>query len=155
VKLYKTAINGLRSTKDYVKFCDPAGMRHKKICINKNLLSSARKAYSLYNARIEEEKREKLEKRKKKREQAVFGRETGTGIFGQETESKRLLNSKKMATLEEKERNLQEAVMQKICHHSMLCEGTSKLADALKNNDIRPYKCQSNSDHDRYCCQKF
>jgi len=56
--LSETAINGLRSTKDYMKFCDPAGMSPEKICINKNLLSSAREAYSLYNASIEEEKRE-------------------------------------------------------------------------------------------------
>jgi len=50
-----------------------------------------------------------------------------------------LLNVKKMATLEKKERNLQEAVkavMQKICHQSMLCEGNSKLTDVLKKNDI-------------------
>jgi len=52
--------------------------------------------------------------------------------------AERLLNAKKLATLEEKERNLQEAekvVTQYICHQSMLCEGNSKLADAL-NNDI-------------------
>jgi len=48
-------------------------MRPKKICIYKNLLSSAGKAYNLYNARIEEEKREKAEKLKK---------ETRTGSFG-------------------------------------------------------------------------
>jgi len=45
-----------------------------------------------------------------------------------------------MATLEEKERRyLQEAEkaeMQKICHQSMLCEGNSKLTEALKKNDI-------------------
>jgi len=29
-----------------------------------------------------------------------------------------------------------KAVMQKICHQSMLCEGNSKLADALKKSDI-------------------
>jgi len=78
-QLSETAINGLRSTKDYVKFCDPAGMSPKKICINKNLLSFARKAYSLYNARIEEEKHEKVEKLRNK---------TGTGSFGRETETK-------------------------------------------------------------------
>jgi len=48
-QLSETAINGLRSTKDYLKFCNPAGMHPEKICINKNLLSTARKAYSLYN----------------------------------------------------------------------------------------------------------
>jgi len=47
-------------------------MLPQKICINKNLLSSTRKAYSLYNVRIEEEKCEKAEKTKK---------ETGTGSF--------------------------------------------------------------------------
>jgi len=46
IQLGETAINGLRSIKDYVKFCDPAAMRPNKICINKNLLSSARNAYS-------------------------------------------------------------------------------------------------------------
>jgi len=91
-------------------------MHPKNICINKNLLSSARKAYSLYNTRIEEEKREKVEKLKNKQEQAVL--------------------DEKMATLEEKERNLQEAekaVMQKIyVINQLLCEGNSKLANALK-----------------------
>jgi len=51
-----------------VKFCAPAGMCPEKICINIILLSSARKAYSLYNARIEEEKREKAEKLKSNRQ---------------------------------------------------------------------------------------
>lgn len=54
--------------------------------------------------------------------------------------AERLLNEKKIATLEEKERNLQEAekeVMQKISViNQLLCEGNSKLADALKKNDI-------------------
>jgi len=47
-------------------------MRLKKICINKNVLSSAKKAYNLYNARIEEEKRKMVEKINKKQEQAVL-----------------------------------------------------------------------------------
>jgi len=47
-------------------------MRPKKKCIIKNLLSSERKAYSLYNARIEKEKREKVEKLKKEKEKAVL-----------------------------------------------------------------------------------
>jgi len=105
-----------------VKFCDPAGMRPKKVCINKNLLPSARKAYNLYNARIEEEKREKAEKLKKKQKQAVLD---------EKLKAEKLLNAKKMATLEEKQRNLED-----ICHHQLLCEGNSKLADALKKNNI-------------------
>jgi len=52
----------------------------------------------------------------------------------------RLLNAKKMATLEDKERRLQEAetaVMQKISViNQLLCAGKNKLADALKKNDI-------------------
>jgi len=52
----------------------------------------------------------------------------------------RLLNAKKMATLEDKERSLQEAekaVIQKIyVINQLLCEGNSKLADALKKNEI-------------------
>jgi len=51
-----------------------------------------------------------------------------------------ILNVKKMATLQDKERNLQEAekaVIQKIyVINQLLCEGNSKLADALKKNDI-------------------
>jgi len=127
-QLSETAINGLRSTKDYVKFCDSTGMRPEKICINKNSLSSARKAYSLYNARIEEGKREKAEKLKK--EQAVLD---------EKLKAERLLYAKKMATLEEKERNLEaeKAVMQKISViNQLLCEGHSKLANALRKNDI-------------------
>jgi len=95
-------------------------MHPEKICINKNLLLSARKAYSLYNATIEEEKREKAKKLKK--EQAVLD---------EKLKAEKLLNAKKMATLEEKQRNLED-----ICHHQLLCEGNSKLADALKKNDI-------------------
>jgi hypothetical protein len=34
-QLGETAINGPRSTKDYVKSCDPAAMRTEKICIKK------------------------------------------------------------------------------------------------------------------------
>jgi len=84
----------------------------------------------LCNAGIEEEKREKAEKLKKKQEQAVLD---------EKLKAERRLNANKMATLEEKERNLQEAekvVMQKICHQSMLCEGNRKLTDAWKKNDI-------------------
>jgi len=86
-QLSKTAINGLRSAQAYVKFSDLAGMHPKKICVNKNLLLSARKAYSLYNARIEEEKREKAEKLKKEH-----------AVLDEKLKAERLLNAKKMAT---------------------------------------------------------
>jgi len=103
----------------------------RRYALNKNLLSSAREAYSLYNAGIEEVKLKKAEKLKKKQEQAVLD---------EKLKKERLLNAKKMASLEDKERSLQKAekaVMQTISViNQLLYEGYSKLADALKKNDI-------------------
>lgn len=87
-QLSETAISGLRSTKDYVKFCDPAGMLPEKIFINTNLLSSTRNAYNLFAYQD------------RKGETAGGGtnkKKTDEEITDEKLKAERLLNAKKMA----------------------------------------------------------
>ena len=61
-KLSEETINGLRNTKDMVKFSDPQSHRPKRVPVTNKLLSSVRSAHAAFRQKCKEEN----EKRKKK-----------------------------------------------------------------------------------------
>ena len=75
---------------------DPQEMHREKICINTNLLPSARKIYSLYHGRG---KTSEGGKTKKKQELLA--------VLNEKLKAGTLLNAKKMASLERREPELQ------------------------------------------------
>ena len=65
-KLSEVTINGLRATKDMIKFSDPQLHRPERIPVTKKLLNSVRSAHSAYRQKCEEEREEEEKKKKKK-----------------------------------------------------------------------------------------
>jgi hypothetical protein len=125
--LGEETVIGLRATKDYVKFCDPVEMLPEKILITKDVLLSAKKAHSLYKARLEEDRIKKAEEESKKKEKADAEARNNQD---------RLLALQRVAQFKDKERQLKEteaSVMQKISVvNALLKDGNSKLADSLQ-----------------------
>ena len=68
-KLGEDTINGLRATKDMVKFSDPQHQKSESIPINTKILSVARSAYSVYQRKLEEDKREEERERERQKKQ--------------------------------------------------------------------------------------
>ena len=66
-KLSEVTINGLRATKDMIKFSDPQLHRPERFPVTKKLLNSVRSAHSAYRQKCEEEREEEERKKKKKR----------------------------------------------------------------------------------------
>ena len=74
-KLSEETINGLRNTKDMVKFSDPQSHRPERVPVTKNLLSSVRSAYAADRQKCEKEKEENERRRKgKEKEEAEIAR---------------------------------------------------------------------------------
>ena len=65
-KLGEDAISGLRATKAMVKFSDPQHQKPENIPINSKILSAARAAYSVYQRKLEDGKKEEERERKAK-----------------------------------------------------------------------------------------
>ena len=65
-KLGEDTINGLNATKDVVKFLDPQHQKPENISIKSKILSAARSAYSIYQRKLEEDKKEEERERKAK-----------------------------------------------------------------------------------------
>ena len=72
-KLSGVTINGLRATKDMIKFSDPQLHRPERIPVTKKLLNSVRSAHSAYRQKCEEvgEEEERKKKKKKKKRQTL------------------------------------------------------------------------------------
>ena len=73
--LGEDTINGLRATKDMVKFSDPQHQKPENILINSKSLSAVRSAYSVYQRKLEEDKKgEERERKAKEAERAEVAR---------------------------------------------------------------------------------
>ena len=66
-KLSEDTVNGLRATKDMVKYSDPQSHRPQRIPITKKLLSSVRSAHAAYRQKCERERVEEGRERKRTR----------------------------------------------------------------------------------------
>ena len=73
-KLSEVTINGLRATKDMIKFSDPQLHRPERIPVTKKLLNSVRSANSAYRQKCEEREEEERKKKEKEKEEADFAR---------------------------------------------------------------------------------
>ena len=132
-KLSEVTINGLRATKDMIKFSDPQLHRPERIPVTKKLLNSVRSAHSAYRQKCEEEREEEEERKKKEKEkeeaEADFARRQ------QEMEALKAKNTSLLAketTLNEKEKELREK-LEGVGH--LLIDGNSKLKNSVKIND--------------------
>ena len=65
-KLGEDTISGLRATKTMVKFSDPQHQKPENIPNNSKILSAARSAYSVYQRKLEDGKKEEERERKAK-----------------------------------------------------------------------------------------
>ena len=66
-KLGEDTITGLTTTEDMVKFSDPQHQKPENIPINNKILSAARSAYSIYQRKIEEDRKEEEREREKQK----------------------------------------------------------------------------------------
>ena len=123
-------INGLRATKDMIKFSDPQLHRPERIPVTKKLLNHVRSAHSAYRQKCEEEREEEERKKKEKgKEEADFARRQ------QEMEALKAKNTSLLAketTLNEKEKELREK-LEGVGH--LLIDGNNKLKNSVKIND--------------------
>ena len=123
-------INGLRATKDMIKFSDPQLYRPERIPVTKKLLNSVRSAHSAYRQKCEEEREEEERKKKEKeKEEADFARRQP------EMEALKAKNTSLLAketTLNEKEKELREK-LEGVGH--LLIDGNNKLKNSVKIND--------------------
>ena len=128
-KLSEVTINGLRATKDMIKFSDPQLHRPERIPVTKKLLNFVRSAHSAYRQKCEEEREEEERKKKEKgKEEADFARRQ------QEMEALKAKNTSLLAketTLNEEEKELRE----KLGVGHLLIDGNNKLKNSVKIND--------------------
>lgn len=130
-QLSETTINGLKGTKDAVKFYDPEKMRLEKLLITKHVLSSARNAHFDYQRRLDiqrekEEKerkellqrREEDERRKKARDELLYQKAT---------------LSEKQLSLDEEEKEIKESLTSA---YDLLKEGNEKMKAAIAKKDL-------------------
>ena len=73
-KLSEETINGLRNTKDMVKFSDPQAHRPERVPVTKKLLSSIRSAHAAYRQKCEKEKEDERRTKEKEKEEAEIAR---------------------------------------------------------------------------------
>ena len=129
-KLSEVTINGLRATKDMIKFSDPQLHRPERIPVTKKLLNSFRSARSAYRQKCEEEREEEERKKKEKeKEEADFARRQ------QEMEALKVKNTSlltKETTLNEKEKELREK-LEGVGH--LLIDGNNQLKNSVKINE--------------------
>ena len=128
-KLSEVTINGLRATKDMIKFSDPQLHRPERIPVTKKLLNSVRSAHSAYRQKCEEEReQEERKKKEKEKEEADFARRQ------QEMDALKVENTSLLAketTLNENEKELREK--RGVGH--LLIDGNNKLKNSVKIND--------------------
>ena len=123
-KLSEETINGLRNTKDMVKFSDPQSHRPERVPVTKKLLSSVRSAHTAYRQKCENEKEENEEK-----EEAEIARATKEMDA---LKAKNVSLLEKETALNEREKELRkklEGVGQ------LLIDGNSKLKSSVKSSD--------------------
>ena len=131
-RLKEDTINGLRSTKDMVKFSDPQQMRPEKIPINRTILSSARSAYSVYQRTVEEEKEQEERQRKLKEEEKEAAARRKQEMDELRVKKNSLQSSE--ALLNEQEAKFGEKLAGA---NELLKDGNTKLKDSLTKNDKR------------------
>ena len=129
-KLGEDTINGIRATKDMVKFSDPQQQKPENVPLNNKILSAARSAYSVYQRKLEEDKKEEERERKAKEAERVEAARKK-----QEVESMRA----KKQTLLAKETSLSEqetSIRDKLSGVGLLLkDGDVKLKDSINTND--------------------
>ena len=116
-KLSEETINGLRNTKDMVKFSDPQSHRPERVPVTKKLLSSVRSAHVAYRQKCENEKEGR---KKRKKRQKLLGRQKEMDAL----KAKNASLLEKETALNEREKELRkklEGVGQ------LLIDGNSKL----------------------------
>lgn len=129
-KLSEETINGLRNTKDMVKFSDPQSHRPERVPVTKKLLSSVRSAHAAYRQKCEKEKEEKERRRKEKeKEEAEIARRQ------KEMDALKAKNAsllEKETALNEREKELREKLEGV---GQLLVDGNSKLKSSVKSSD--------------------
>jgi len=129
-KLSEETINGLRNTKDMVKFSDPQSHRPERVPVTKKLLSSVRSAHAAYRQKCEKEKEENERRRKEKeKEEAEIARRQ------KEMDALKAKNAsllEKETALNEREKELREKLEGV---GQLLIDGNSKLKSSVKSSD--------------------
>ena len=130
-KLSEETINGLRNTKDMVKFSDPQSHRPERVpAVTKKLLSSVRSAHAAYRQKCEKEKEENERRRKEKeKEEAEIARHQ------KEMDALKAKNAsllEKETALNEREKELREKLEGV---GQLLIDGNSKLKSSVKSSD--------------------
>lgn len=103
----------------------------EKVPITKDLLKAGRAAYHNYNEHLAEQRRAKVEEMQRKEE------EENQRLDREAEEANQMRRRETLAKLaEELEEKEKEASEERMAADALLTEATSKLADALKRNDI-------------------
>ena len=129
-KLSDETINGLRNTKDMVKFSDPQSHRPERVPVTKKLLSSVRSAHAAYRQKCEKEKEENERRRKEKEKE-----ETEIARRQKEMDALKAKNAsllEKETALNEREKELREKLEGV---GQLLIDGNSKLKSSVKSSD--------------------
>lgn len=117
-RLSEETINGLRDTKDMVKFSDPQSHRPKRVPVTKKLLSSVRSAHAAYIQKCEKEKEEA---------EIAWGEKETDAL-----KAKNVSLLEKETALNEREKELRKKLEGV---GRLLIDGNSKLKSSVKSRD--------------------
>ena len=129
-KPLEETINGLRNTKDMVKFSDPQSQRPERVPVTKKLLTSIRSTYVAYRQKCEKEKEENKRrgKEKEKEEEEIARRQREMDAL----KAKNVSLLEKETALNEREKELREN-LEGVCQ--FLIDGNSRLKSSVKSSD--------------------